>query len=332
MNLLIFEYITGGGFNKQTLPAELAREGRLMLQAVLADFAALGAVKLTVMLDQRLADSFDTAHLNIAVISPEHHAEHEFARLIGSADAVWVIAPECENILCHLCQQVEKQGKRLLTSPASAVAITGDKFKTYQRLSQHAITTVPTQLAERAQFTAGEWLIKPRDGVGGMETRILPDRETFEHHVTRSPHFIIQPHLQGEKISLCCLCKGGRSWLLSVNLQRFNMVDQHYQLAEIVVNHQPITPEYQQVAANIARALPDLWGYVGIDLIVTDTQILVLEINPRLTTSFAGLRAALGVNVADLVLQLINGEPIIAPAHSLPITIKVTKHANHTRT
>ena len=35
MKILVFEYITGGGFNKHELPDALANEGRLMLQALL---------------------------------------------------------------------------------------------------------------------------------------------------------------------------------------------------------------------------------------------------------------------------------------------------------
>jgi DNA gyrase subunit B len=43
-------------------------------------------------------------------------------------------------------------GKTLLTSPASAVALTGNKFETYQRLKQHHIATVPSRL-----FTGVVW-------------------------------------------------------------------------------------------------------------------------------------------------------------------------------
>ncbi len=66
-----------------------------------------------------------------------------------------------------------------------------------------------------------------------------------------------------------------------------------------------------------------MWGYAGIDLIETAEQILVLEINPRLTTSFAGIDAALGVNVAEMVLQLLQGEPDINPLRNQAITINV---------
>ncbi|HEU5303158.1 MAG TPA: ATP-grasp domain-containing protein, partial [Gemmatimonadales bacterium] len=45
-------------------------------------------------------------------------------------------------------------------------------------------------------------------------------------------------------------------------------------------------------------------GYVGVDLILTRHGPAVLEINPRLTTSYCGLRQAVGVNTAAVVLSL----------------------------
>jgi predicted ATP-grasp superfamily ATP-dependent carboligase len=61
---------------------------------------------------------------------------------------------------------------------------------------------------------------------------------------------------------------------------------------------------YAQLAREVARALPGLWGYVGIDVIDAVDGPIVVEINPRLTTSYAGLRRALGINAAELVLDL----------------------------
>jgi predicted ATP-grasp superfamily ATP-dependent carboligase len=322
MRVLVFEYITGGGCNQAALPSSLAREGCLMLQALLADFSALPAIELTVMLDSRLLAEVDTrAVQHLAIISPEQDTEAEFVRLLAAADAVWPIAPESDGVLLRLCLAVQAQGKRLLTSPAAAVAVTGDKYQAYRRLQQHGIATVATQLADQAMFAPGEWLIKPIDGAGCGGTYILPTQAALAKHIIRSPRFIIQPHLHGEKTSLSCLFRHGESWLLSVNLQGFTVCDHQYVLQDIIVNDRPVTSAYQQVAAQVAKACPELWGYVGIDLIETPETIWVLEINPRLTSSFAALRSALGINVAELVLQLLHGPPAITVSTDQAITL-----------
>ena len=137
---------------------------------------------------------------------------------------------------------------------------------------------------------------------------------------TRKGQYVIQPHLQGKKTSLSCLFKQGSGWLVCANLQQFEFINQQYHLSEIVVNHHPDLGAYQQLVDKIALAFPELWGYVGIDLIETAEQLWVLEINPRLTTSFVGIHAALGINVAETVLQLLqwqaNTQSGLQPTHN----------------
>jgi predicted ATP-grasp superfamily ATP-dependent carboligase len=89
------------------------------------------------------------------------------------------------------------------------------------------------------------------------------------------------------------------------------------------VNHDSDLSVYRDLVDNIAHALPELWGYVGIDLIQTPEQQFVLEINPRLTTSFVGINAALGINVAENILQLLKGKPTLKAVCNQPITIEV---------
>jgi len=140
---------------------------------------------------------------------------------------------------------------------------------------------------------------------------------------SRKGQYIIQPHIQGKKTSLSCLFKEGVGWLLCVNLQQFDIINQQYQLLKIIVNHDSNLSVYHLLVDNIARALPELWGYVGIDLIETPEQVLVLEINPRLTTSFVGIDAALGINVAENILQLLRDKPTLKAVCNQPITLSV---------
>jgi predicted ATP-grasp superfamily ATP-dependent carboligase len=350
MKILVFEYITGGGFNKQEIPDSLASEGRLMLQALLdnlrscADHGNGNGITVVVMLDSRVNSSINTDGFDTVIIKPEQNGYEEFARLILDCDAVWPIAPEFDGILQTLCQAVELSGKRLLTSPASVVAVTGNKFNTYQRLKQHHIATVPTRIFTNAgwdidiQYLEQElvesssanpackieqWLVKPVDGVGCADSYILTDRKDFEQMHVRKGQYVIQPHIQGKKTSLSCLFKQGTGWLLCVNLQQFDIIDQQYHLSKIIVNCQSDLSLYQGLVDNIARALPELWGYAGIDLIETSEQLLVLEINPRLTTSFVGINAALGINVAENILQLLKGKTTLNAVCNQPVTIKV---------
>ncbi len=323
MKILVFEYITGGGFNRQELPGSLAGEGSLMLNALLDNLMRLNKLEITIMRDWRL-EVLPGVH-NV-IIGPEHDVTEEFARLVKQADRVWPIAPEFDGILQNLCQKVEALGKILLTSASTAVAVAGNKFKTYELLNRHRISTVPTRMLDNS-YSPGEWMVKAVDGVGCSDSYVIANRQDFERLELRKDAYIIQPHLQGAKTSLSALFKQGSGWLICANLQHFERLNQQYHLTGIVVNHHPDPGLYQPLITEIARALPELWGYVGIDLIEND-QTWVLEINPRLTTSFVGIYEALGINIAEAVLQLLHGDPALNPLYNQAISVK-TKQENH---
>jgi len=53
-HILVFEFITGGGFSQQALPDSLAKEGLLMLKALIYELDLVSNVRITVMLDWRI--------------------------------------------------------------------------------------------------------------------------------------------------------------------------------------------------------------------------------------------------------------------------------------
>ncbi len=343
MKIFIFEYITGGGFNKNELPNSLAREGSLMLQALL-DSLATENHDLILMLDERVKQINPYGAMAV-LINFQDDCLKNFINLVATCDAVSLIAPEFDGILETLCSIVENSGKLLLSSPAKAVVVTADKFKTYRRLCQFGIATVPTQMlttiepfvlslskhdtlrqaqGERLNlFNSQEWLIKPTCGVGCMDSYVLPDLTQLETLNLTQPS-IIQPHIHGDKTSLSCVFKNGQAWLLTINLQHFAVIDGQYHLQAISVNYRNDYARYAPLVTELARAFPELWGYVGIDLIETAEQILVLEINPRLTSSFVGIQAATGINVCNSVLQLLSGTPHLTRTCNQPIILQFT--------
>jgi tyramine---L-glutamate ligase len=330
LKILVFEYITGGGFNSSELPDSLAKEGLLMLQALVDGLTRIALVDALIMLDYRMIGRL-THNMTNHVIKPEHECQQEFVRLIASCNAVWIIAPESENILQSLCQIVEQSGKILLNSSSNAVAVAGNKWLTYQCLQEHCIATVATQKLVDFSHMPGEWIIKSVDGVGCVDSYIVVDEQDFAS-ITASidkDKYIIQPHILGEKTSLSCMFKHGRGWLVCANRQQFDLINQQYHLTGITVNFSPDTLRYQDIVSNIAKAIPDLWGYVGIDLIETAEEIFILEINPRLTTSYVGIYEGLGINCAREVVELLTGDPHLKPTRNQAVNININGQESH---
>jgi predicted ATP-grasp superfamily ATP-dependent carboligase len=57
--------------------------------------------------------------------------------------------------------------------------------------------------------------------------------------------------------------------------------------------------------------VPGLSGYVGVDVVLgDDDRDWAIEINPRLTTSYVGLRAIAKFNLAEAMLAVVQDQPL----------------------
>jgi hypothetical protein len=65
-----------------------------------------------------------------------------------------------------------------------------------------------------------------------------------------------------------------------------------------------------RAAAALARSAADLRGPVGVDLVLAAAGPVVIEINPRLTTSWIGLRRIARVSLAGLLLDAARGRSL----------------------
>lgn len=330
LKVLIFEYLTGGGLRAETVSPKLLREGAIMRRALLEDLrAADRALEISCFQDDRYSPDFQDAGLRWIPIGDARELHVRWCDELTRCDAVWPIAPESGGILEKLCAEVEEAGLVLLNSPASAVRVAASKRKTIERLSRHGVPVVDTiGLADgRPAFpwSSDETVIKPDGGTGCEGARIVPTQNISETW-PKPGDWIAQPLLEGEAISLSVLFAEGAARLLSVNRQLIARCGNGFKLLGCRVN---VTADrdgrWQGLADDIARALPELWGYAGVDLIHAKDGPRILEVNPRLTTSYAGLRQATGINPAARILHLLRtGE--LPPAHTLtgePVEIRL---------
>ncbi len=320
MRILVYEHITGGGMIAAPLPQSLAQEGDLMLRALVTDLSALPGVGVWTTRDVRLS----RAGLDAEVHCVEDRAQLQrtWSMLLDEVDAVWPIAPETDGLLERLSREVQEAGAVLLGSRPEAVGLAASKFRTAQRLSAHGIPVVPTYRAGAALPPQVEtWVLKPDQGVGCEGLRICPagalDRDGGTWNGARG--WVAQPYVEGEHASLCALFHAGGARLLSLNRQRIARRGDGLELRACEVNGLEVERRpYARLAGRIATAIPGLWGLAGVDLVVTPTGPVVVEVNPRLTSAYAGLHRSLGSNPAAAVLGLVEGAMACGAAPGFP--------------
>lgn len=279
-----------------------------MLEALLADLVEVSDVQLVTSRDARLPALGGQAE--VVMVGAADNAWEIWEQCIRQSDAVWPIAPESDGVLEQLSRLALKHGKCLLNSTPVSVAIAASKQKTLATLADACLSVVPTfRPGEGLPPYDGQWVVKPDDGVGCDDSRCFEDAATMqawlEQHGRRRTH-ILQPYLPGIAASLSMLCRDGKAWLLSCNRQLVELRQGIFSYHGSVLNGvAQYWDDFQQVADAVASAMPGLAGYAGVDVLVDDGRITVLEVNPRLTTSYTGLHRATGCNPAELVVDLL---------------------------
>jgi len=291
-----------------------------MADALLRDLRDLPNVDVLTTRDPRLPAPL--AGIETHVPHDAREAALLFARCIDASDAAWIIAPETGGVLARLSAQVLARNGFLLGSRPDTIRLCTSKARTAEWLARHGIPVAPVFRPDgpTASFP-GAAVLKPDDGAGCMDTRVHRDRDAALaawEAAGRPANVVLQPFVAGEAASLSLLARGGEAAILSVNRQCVVRCGELLKFLGCSVNglaswQGALAP----LARRIAEALPGLWGYAGVDFILTADGPVVLEVNPRLTTSYAGLRQAIAQNAAALVLALLDG-PTPLPAAPAP--------------
>jgi len=226
---------------------------------------------------------------------------------IRKADAVWLIAPETDGILHYLTQMATLQGKLVLGCGPASIKICSEKMATCLALEKAGIATIPTYMLDNWPRSHWIWLAKPNDGAGCSDMVCFNNADDLQDWIERNEKqltHVIQAYQPGDSASISCVVKNGKARLLSCNTQVIeinnHMVSYH---GGVINGMREYWPQFELVANQVAKAFPDLAGYVGIDVIVDNDEVIVVEINPRLTTSYVGLSEAIGLNPAELIIK-----------------------------
>lgn len=280
-----------------------------MLRSVLTDFQAWGPAHIVTTLDDRLASLPLAAH-RVVRISHKVHAT-VLAELATEVDAALIIAPETDGTLARLSTLVEEAGTHLLGSGSSGAAIASDKWDCFLRFKQNRLPTPNTWRTDRAEAVqlANELgyplVIKPVAGVGCEGVSLASDPFSLGMALdlldSADRHILVQQFVAGCHASVSLLSCSAGVLPLSLNKQLVTIgTPFRYEGGAT-----PLRQRHSHLAMELARQavslVPGLRGYIGVDMVMTEDQCFVIEINPRLTTSYVGLRQIININLAEAI-------------------------------
>jgi predicted ATP-grasp superfamily ATP-dependent carboligase len=305
LKILVFDDAAAGGPATRRLPQSLRRQGDMLRHALLADLRALPDVELTTMpLAQEAAQGRQAFSERVEAC-------------VEAADAVWPLASESDGLLERVSRDILRAKRILLGSPPGAVRVAGSKLEMARTLADGGVPVAAAYSPHAAlPDERGAWVVKPDDGAGCLNIRLFSDRGAALAWIraAASEGYVLQPFIAGKLGSLSLLCCDGVARVLSCNLERVAMRNNRFHFLGSTVNGLgDYDGALDRLAQQVAAAIPSLWGYVGVDFVLTGRGPVVLDVNPRLTAAYAGLHASIGRNPAGLVIELLKG-PIGMPA------------------
>jgi predicted ATP-grasp superfamily ATP-dependent carboligase len=317
-SVLIYEFFTGGGCPEGPLPQGPAAEALGMLWAALTDFRNWGAVHTMALLDPRFEECVSGLNRNtlpadeVVCALPGSH-ETLYHSLLKRCDAVLIVAPETNGILAGLTAQAEIAGKMILGSSASAAMAAGDKAACSRIWNRAKLPTPETRMtrfasADRvAKQMKCPLIAKPVDGIGSEGVfRLdgiseLPAILGSIRKVTGHDHLLLQSYVEGIPVSVSLMVLNGRCLPLSLNGQLMEAGSAFRYLGSQVPYDHPAREDAIALACSAVRLIPGLHGYVGVDMVLSKDTPQLIEINPRMTTSYIGLRQVAQANLAQVI-------------------------------
>ncbi|WXG39897.1 MAG: ATP-grasp domain-containing protein [Candidatus Freyarchaeum deiterrae] len=351
MKLLVFEFFSGGGFVEGEL-SSLIGEAYAMLRCAVEDFRKAGFEVYTT-LDHRIAE-FDPP-LQANHVKVVHGSDSMFLReILSGVDAAFLIAPETGGVLYSLASEVVNSGVELFSPLPKSIELTTDKNKLLEiakklglKVPKHRLPKIKASISniEKMASDIGYPVVfKVLDGAGseGMslvtKSNEIPPAVEKIRSVSKCDVFLLEEFVKGLDGSVSLISNGETGFPLSLNFQFMRMKspleESKYEGGYLPLKHRLREKAFEAVKT-LVENIEGLQGYAGVDLILSEDEVTILEVNPRLTTSYLGLRRVLKQNVARMISEAVTSKILPSKVNlegcayfkkvELPDTIKMDK-------
>lgn len=313
MRLLVYEWSVSGGLGRAEAAAAVGREGRLMVRAILEDALRDDRFEIGLLVDAERPLAVP-AGVRCLAVPPAMEIE-ALEAASAAADVTLVVAPETDGLLADRVHRCRAAGGRVLAPAAGFLAIAADKQATVEALAAAGVP-VPAgrPLAPGEPWPVGfvrPAVAKRRDGCGGDAYGVVMPG------ATPAPSGVplrIEALVPGVSVGVACL--GGGASALPLEPLR-HVVGETSAGPPSYLGGEPLGDPaavrraerlaVRAIAAVSRAAAAPAYGWLGVDMILgsnpNGADDRVLEVNPRLTTSFVGHAAGSAVSLLALLVD-----------------------------
>ena len=319
-SILVFEYFTASGVEDLSIVSEAVE----LIRSLVSD---LKDEDIYVLLAKQFENIFDDFDFDVKTTVIEESLEDWLEREAYIFDRAMFIAAENDNNLYNLTKLLESKEIKVYGSDHFAVNLASDKYETFDYLANripqpmtYNILLVPIMQkpkdipvldnSDRDVVKENKLIAKPRFGVDCDDIKIIAskrDIDDLEEIYGEGSRFIVQPYIEGDVCSVCLISDGKEALPISLNKQIVEIDENGGEyLGGYVPYEHPLKDKVFDYAKKACEYVPGLKGFIGIDFIIEDDYIYLLEINSRFTTSYVGLQKIININIAKTIIDLID--------------------------
>jgi predicted ATP-grasp superfamily ATP-dependent carboligase len=313
--IFVYEYLSSGGLVGGD--DALLDQGRAMRDAMVEDLARIDGVAVTCASGKPSCSDPGSPRVTWVHPRPGQSPIDFVWQQAQAHDLAWVVAPETGGLLACMRKIVGKQ--RWMGCDSSAIRLASSKSATLEQLSRQRLKT-PWDFVGLS--CVSRWVVKPDDGAGAVAARVHTCFDSALADLARRQRegslATLEPWVEGEPMSLSLLCHAGRAELISINRQRIEvsgdgMLSDQGVSINAIAQDDPRAAALQDTAQQVARAIPGLRGFAGIDIVWNaDCGPVVIEVNPRVTCAYVGLSAALQRRLAQEIVSMFTSQRELA--------------------
>jgi predicted ATP-grasp superfamily ATP-dependent carboligase len=220
----------------------------------------------------------------------------------GAADAI-VLGPGFEHL----------KFENALNNPKEIMEEAGNKSRLPKKLGSMGIPHPGTGSIDKADGMGFPLMVKPISGSGGMKNIIVRNDEELNLFRERkdSHEFIAQEFMEGIPCSASIISTGDEAVVVAVNEQLIGIPWLTRLPFAYCGNVTPFETKSRQEMEEYSKQIAiefKLHGSNGVDFMLTDKGVYVIEVNPRFQGSIDTVELSTGLNVFDAHIKSFSGE------------------------
>lgn len=318
---------------KDNIDQNMLCEGYSMLKSVTEDFQKSG-YEVSTLLDSRLTNFKDNLNAdNLEIISTQDNTPDILSNMLKTMDSSLIIAPETRGILSSYVQ-IARSNTISLNSTPESIDTVSDKAKLAETLDRKGLSIPKTyfftgeeeieEIEKLFKTFSSSLVVKPVQGAGCEKVFRVKEKSKLKQALelisrdNQKEQVIIQEFVEGIPVSASFILNSVDAFPISLNLQHVSLgspPESSKYYGGVTPFHHPYEIEAMNLAEKAVEIFHGLTGYIGVDMVITSTGPILLEINPRITVSYVGLKRISKMNIADLIVRAATGE-------SLPISFE----------